>query len=339
MSTKSLFQSFPVLISISLFFRYECDVCHARFTQSNSLKAHKMIHSVGEKPVFQCELCPTTCGRKTDLRIHIQKLHTADEPIKCKRCNNSFPDRYTYKLHAKTHEGEKCYRCDVCPYASISARHLESHLLIHTDQKPFVCTDCNQSFRQKQLLKRHINLYHNPDYVQPTPKEKTHTCSACEKAFRHKGNLIRHMAQHDPDASDKFVVFKEEESITKQTIKTNQIISDTTEGELVACEGEDGQSYVVLEVIHVPEGEENGEEIDYDETHLIEEEDLEELDNNLDDEIEMEETGEDQNDHEFILNESIDDEDVIMAMDQPKDENDPDMTTYFGFESDDSDTK
>lgn len=24
---------------------YECDVCHARFTQSNSLKAHKLIHS------------------------------------------------------------------------------------------------------------------------------------------------------------------------------------------------------------------------------------------------------------------------------------------------------
>lgn len=24
---------------------YECDVCQARFTQSNSLKAHKLIHS------------------------------------------------------------------------------------------------------------------------------------------------------------------------------------------------------------------------------------------------------------------------------------------------------
>lgn len=24
---------------------YECDICHARFTQSNSLKAHKLIHS------------------------------------------------------------------------------------------------------------------------------------------------------------------------------------------------------------------------------------------------------------------------------------------------------
>ena len=43
-------------------------------------------------------------------------------------------------------------------------------MLIHTDQKPFQCDACDQSFRQKQLLKRHQNLYHNPNYVPPQPK-------------------------------------------------------------------------------------------------------------------------------------------------------------------------
>ena len=76
---------------------YECDICHARFTQSNSLKAHRLIHT-GDKPVFQCELCPTTCGRKTDLRLHVQKLHTADQPLHCKMCGKSFADRYTLKV-------------------------------------------------------------------------------------------------------------------------------------------------------------------------------------------------------------------------------------------------
>ena len=148
---------------------YECDICHARFTQSNSLKAHRLIHT-GDKPVFQCELCPTTCGRKTDLRLHVQKLHTSERALHCKMCGKSFPDRYTLKVHKKTHEGEKCFKCDLCPYSSISQRHLESHMLIHTDQKPFQCDACDQSFRQKQLLKRHQNLYHNPNYVPPTPK-------------------------------------------------------------------------------------------------------------------------------------------------------------------------
>ncbi|XP_014672003.1 PREDICTED: transcriptional repressor CTCFL-like [Priapulus caudatus] len=179
---------------------YQCEVCQARFTQSNSLKAHRLIHS-GNKPIYQCELCPTTCGRKTDLRIHIQKLHTSDNPIKCKRCGKDFPDRYAYKIHAKTHDGEKCFKCDLCPYASLTQRHLESHMLIHTDQKPFQCEQCVQTFRQKQLLKRHQNLYHNPDYVPPIPREKTHECPECHKLFRHKGNLIRHLALHDPEAT------------------------------------------------------------------------------------------------------------------------------------------
>ncbi len=177
---------------------YECEICQARFTQSNSLKAHKLIHT-GNKPVYQCELCPTTCGRKTDLKIHVQKLHTSDKPLQCKKCGKTFPDRYTWKIHVKTHEGEKCFKCELCPYAALSQRHLESHLLTHTGEKPFRCTECDQTFRQKQLLKRHLNLYHTPDYVPPAPKEKIHECPECHKQFAHKGNLLRHMTQHDPD--------------------------------------------------------------------------------------------------------------------------------------------
>lgn len=260
---------------------YECDVCQARFTQSNSLKAHKLIHSVGDKPVFHCELCPTTCGRKTDLRIHVQKLHTSEKPLKCKRCGKSFPDRYNYKLHTKTHEGEKCYKCELCPYASISARHLESHMLIHTDQKPFQCESCDQSFRQKQLLKRHVNLFHNPDYVPPTPKEKTHACPNCERRFRHKGNLIRHMAWHDPESAvhkDALALkIGRQKKLQMMDGKTEDIYSDEEDeleydeeeeemdifgteslddpliesGErLLAVAGEDGQQFVVVEVVN-----------------------------------------------------------------------------------------
>ena len=179
-----------------------------------------MIHSVGEKPVFQCELCPTTCGRKTDLRIHVQKLHTSDVPIRCKRCDSEFADRYSYKIHAKTHEGEKCYRCERCAYASISARHLESHMLIHSDLKPFKCHFCEQTFRQKQLLKRHENIYHNPDYVAVTPREKNHNCPTCGKAFRHKGNLMRHMASHDMqgESSTTSVRVKGEEDVDENYV-------------------------------------------------------------------------------------------------------------------------
>lgn len=180
---------------------YKCDKCGACFTQSNSLKSHQLRHTTSCKPVFACELCPATCARKTDLYIHVQNLHTAVKPTTCTRCGKLFLDRYSYKLHVKTHEGEKCFKCELCPYAAGTLRHLNSHMLTHTNEKPFVCDCCNQSFRQKQLLRRHINLYHNPDYVPTPSKEKTHECTLCKKQFAHKGNLIRHLAIHDPSAT------------------------------------------------------------------------------------------------------------------------------------------
>lgn len=168
------------------------------------------------------------------------------------------------QLHNKTHEGEKCFKCDLCPYASISARHLESHMLIHTDQKPFQCDQCDQSFRQKQLLKRHVNLYHNPTYVPPAPREKNHECPECHRTFRHRGNLIRHMAVHDPDSSiqEKQLALKLGRQKKIQMIDGQQVEvmpslgSDDEDAEMMAMEGSDGQQYVVLEVIQLADGDE-----------------------------------------------------------------------------------
>ena len=214
---------------------YQCEICRARFTQSNSLKAHRLIHS-GNKPAFQCDLCPTTCGRKTDLKIHMQKLHTSERPLCCRKCSKNFPDRYSYKLHTKTHEGEKCFKCEHCNYAALSRRHLDSHLLTHSGLKPFECNECDQSFRQKQLLKRHKNLHHTPDYIPPMPKEKTHECTECDKTFAHKGNLMRHLSHHDSEdeSSQKDLIPKLPPSphLTTQQLLEGNLLTDLREGKL-----------------------------------------------------------------------------------------------------------
>ncbi|PSN37776.1 hypothetical protein C0J52_15857 [Blattella germanica] len=136
-------------------------------------------------------------------------------------------------------------------------------MLIHTDQKPYQCDQCDQSFRQKQLLRRHQNLYHNPNYVPPPPREKTHECPECGRAFRHKGNLIRHMAVHDPESSaqEKALALKLGRQKKIQIIDGQQVEvmageeddedDDDTDGEMMAVEGQDGQQYVVLEVIQL----------------------------------------------------------------------------------------
>lgn len=157
-------------------------------------------------------------------------------------------------------------------------------MLVHTDQKPFQCTQCDQAFRQKQLLKRHINLYHDPNYVAPTPKEKTHVCPSCNRQFRHKGNLIRHMSLHDPDSTVRehamalkvgrkkrvqivngqqveYIGFEDEEEYEGEEDYVDaeddtSIDQDLPEKkETIMAVGDDGQRYMVVEVINMEEDE------------------------------------------------------------------------------------
>ncbi|XP_052061080.1 uncharacterized protein LOC127701273 isoform X5 [Mytilus californianus] len=184
---------------------YECDVCHARFTQSNSLKAHKLIHS-GLKPVFQCELCPTTCGRKTDLKIHMMKLHSNDKPVDCKKCGMVFQDRYSFKLHLKTHDGEKCFKCDQCEYAALSQRHLESHLLTHTGN-----------------LLRHMQN-HDPEYWNKKLGDGGNVALSTDDLIQ--GSLLNDMREGKLGSAPKVVIVHPNGSVEEVTNRLQNLVAE-----------------------------------------------------------------------------------------------------------------
>ena len=47
---------------------YECHVCHARFTQSGTMKIHIAQKHSENVPKYQCPHCATVIARKSDLR-------------------------------------------------------------------------------------------------------------------------------------------------------------------------------------------------------------------------------------------------------------------------------
>jgi uncharacterized Zn-finger protein len=161
---------------------FHCSLCDKDFSHLSSLKTHQKIHS-GNRP-FKCEVCEKTFVQKQHMVYHMG-THTGDKQFKCTECEKSFVHSAALKAHIRNNHSEtiKDFRCDICGRVCANLSSFQSHLKLHSGERPFSCSICDKSFTQKQHLEYHMMTHTGL---------KKYRCGVCQKRFVHKHAFKMH---------------------------------------------------------------------------------------------------------------------------------------------------
>ncbi|XP_073397750.1 zinc finger protein 408 isoform X2 [Dendrobates tinctorius] len=167
-----------------------CPECGKEYCSEESFKAHLLGHQ-GLRP-FKCPQCDKAYGTQRDLKEH-SVLHTGQRPYSCEDCGKSFARRPTLRIHRKkycthrTNETKTVLQCSICDKQLANVCSLRNHMLIHTGEKPYTCTECGGTFRHRGSLRIHQRLHTG---------ERPYKCQYCGDAFPQQPELKRHLITH-----------------------------------------------------------------------------------------------------------------------------------------------
>ncbi|KAF7477574.1 zinc finger and BTB domain-containing protein 41 [Marmota monax] len=188
----------PVVIQNSNKKILQCPKCDKTFDRIGKYESHTRVHT-GEKP-FECDICHQRYSTKSNLTVH-RKKHSNETEFhkkehKCPYCNKLHASKKTLAKHVKRFHPENAqefisikktksesWKCDICKKSFTRRPHLEEHMILHSQDKPFKCTYCEEHFKSRFARLKHQEKFH----LGPFP------CDICGRQFNDTGNLKRHI--------------------------------------------------------------------------------------------------------------------------------------------------
>ncbi|XP_010900300.2 zinc finger and BTB domain-containing protein 41 isoform X2 [Esox lucius] len=188
----------PVIVQSSSKKTLKCPKCDKTFDRIGKYESHTTVHT-GEKP-FQCDVCLQCYSTKSNLTVH-KKKHAGDAPFqvkdhKCPFCSKLHASKKTLAKHVRRFHPDHIqeflamrkkksdgWKCDICHKSFTRRPHLEEHMILHTQNRPFKCTFCDDHFKSRFARLKHQEKYH----LGPFP------CDICGRQFNDTGNRKRHI--------------------------------------------------------------------------------------------------------------------------------------------------
>ena len=180
-------------------FNIACCICQKKFLLRNNLEKHlRNVHGQGEANKHICPTCGKQFYYKDDLKNHIQ-VHEGDLKFKCSElnCDKAYSTLKALRKHNKlTHQVDvDSVTCKICNKRLATKYKLKAHMLVHSDAKPFSCTHCSDTFKEKRNVIKHIKLKHIKANAKAAAKNATALAEAQKSAVK---DSIPEMKTSDP---------------------------------------------------------------------------------------------------------------------------------------------
>lgn len=179
-----------------------CSLCVRIFATENELDEHKIVCKLKNKiqkesrktmdknASYECYLCHKLSQNHSSLLAHFRFKHSVEAiKFKCKICGKGFWHSRAFDNHTSLHQrslNDKKCMCTVCG-KYLSATHLQSHMLLHMNKKPFKCSydGCEKYFRTKTNIVEHMRSHTG---------EKPFQCTidGCNRRFSYAVDHRRH---------------------------------------------------------------------------------------------------------------------------------------------------
>lgn len=165
-----------------------CSICGKEFSKTKLDEHLKREH--GDPKPYACDKCPMTFLFKKDLKGH-SDVHN-DIKYPCSVCHKTFNTKRTERAHFHNmhhaNRNQKEIPCKECPLKFRTNYNLKKHMIKHTGEKPFKCSECDCAYIEMLPLKRHIAKKHTFKNI--------HQCKQCPESFRYLHDLRMHEFEH-----------------------------------------------------------------------------------------------------------------------------------------------
>ena len=176
---------------------FECVLCELLLSSKKEFMTHMKQHRITatdvlDKPYdcYQCSLCDQKIKSLSYLQRHVRS-HKRGKPFSCDLCGKAFMSHSNMRRHIRfVHQGLRPWACDVCGRGYTTKDALFDHKTKHSNEKPFQCPVCKESFSNRLMRRKHVTTVHAK--VKPTKKKRQSACPHCEEVFENRTAMRKH---------------------------------------------------------------------------------------------------------------------------------------------------